>query len=165
MIGVFEAAEEMGSYLTRHFPLAEIESIGPCAQRTGVHGEWYGVRRRGKDTLYLTETMWHALMRRPVQITPIDPGFTLVRLGCDGDGPWSFSDQILAWALCYDGEVRPLTRDGVDGGIPFDDPVYVRMPDGTLDAGPHCDRIETLEEGLRQAQREWDASKVREATA
>jgi hypothetical protein len=165
MTGVFEAAEEVGGYATRHFPLAEIESIGPCAPRNGVTGEWWAVRRRSKDTLYLSERMLHGLLRRPVQIMPVDPAFTLVRFGCDADGPYSFSDPILAWALCYDGEMRPVTRDGVDGGIAYDEPVYVRMPDGTMEAGPHCDRIDSLEEGLKSAQRDWEASKARGATA
>lgn len=166
MIGMFEAATEVGSYATRHFPLADIESVAPCPPRNGEKGEWWYVRRRGDlDSVYLTETMWHGLLRRPVQIMPVDPAHTLVRFGCDAEGPWSFSDPILAWALCWDGEMRPVTRDGVDGGLPFWDPVYIRMPDGTLQAGPHCDRIDTLEEGLREAQRDWEARNARGATA
>ncbi len=166
MTGVFEAAEEVGGYFTRHFPLAGIESIGPCSQRKSVTDEWWAVRRRGDaDTVYLSERMRQKLIRRPVQIMPIDPAYALVRFGCDADGPWSFSDPILAWALCYDGEMRPVTRDGVDGGIPIDEPVYVRMPDGTMEAGPHCDRIDSLEEGLRLAQREWKAANARKAEA
>lgn len=165
MIGVFEAVEEMGGYSTRQFPLADITSIAPCAQRKAVGGDWYAVRRRDKDSVFLSERMWHELMRRPVQIMPIDATFSLVRFGCDAAGPWSFSDPILAWALCYDGEMRPVTRDGVDGGLPFDEPVYVRMPDGTMEAGPHCDRIDSLEEGLRSAQREWEAANARKVEA
>lgn len=165
MTGVFEAVEEIGSYSSRHFPLAEIESIGPCAQRKGGSSEWYAVRRRGKDTLYLSEPMWHDLLRRPLQIMPIDPAYALVRFGCDDNGPWHYSDQILAWALCFDGEMRPVTRDGVDGGIPFDDPVYIRMPDGTMEAGPHCDRIDSLEEGLEQARKDWEAANAKQVEA
>lgn len=165
MIGIFEAAEQVGGYATRQFPLADIESVGPCAARTGVTGSWYSVRRRNNDAVYLSERMWEALMRRPVQIMPVDPAYILVRFGCDSSGPWHFRDPILAWALCYDGEIRPVTRDGVDGGIPFDEPVYVQMPDGTMEGGPHCDRIDSLEEGLEVARKDWEAANARKVVA
>jgi hypothetical protein len=166
MIGMFEAVDELGSWSTRHYPLADIESVGSCAPGRAVKGEWWSVRRReNKSSVYLSESMWQNLMRHPVQIMPIDPSYSLIRFGCDGDGPWSFADHVLAWALCWDGEMRPITRDGVDGGLPFFDPVYIRMPDGTMEAGPHCDRIDSLEEGLKSAQRDWEAANTRKAEA
>lgn len=166
MIGMFEAAEELGSYSTRHFSLNDIESVASCAQRQGLRGDWWFVRRRDdQSSVYLSETTWQALMRRPVQIMPVDPSYAVVRFGCDADGPWHFADQVLAWALCWDGAMRPITRDGVDGGLPFWDPVYVRMPDGTLEAGPHCDRIDSIEEGLELARKDWEAANARQVTA
>jgi hypothetical protein len=166
MNGLFEAADQVGAYTTAQFPLADIEAIRPCAQRKGVTGEWWTVRRRGNlDCVYLSETMWQALMRRPVQLMPVDPAYSIVRFGCDSDGAWSMDERILAWALCWDGEMRPVARDGVDAGLPFWDPVYIRMPDGTLDAGPHCDRIDSVEEGIALARREWEAKNSREVKA
>lgn len=166
MNGLFEASDQAGGYTTGQFPLADIQSISACAPRRGVPGEWWVVRRRGDlDSVYLSETMWQSLMRRPVQLMPADPTYSIVRFGCDGDGAWTMSEQILAWALCYDGEMRPVTRDGVDAGLPFWDPVYIRMPDGTLDAGPHCDRIDTLDEAKALARREWEGNQASKAQA
>lgn len=166
MNGLFEAADQVGGYTTGQFSLADIESISTCAPRKGVAGEWWVVRRRGDlDSVYLSETMWQSLMRRPVQLMPIDPSYSIIRFGCDGEGAWTMSEQILAWALCWDGEMRPVTRDGVDAGLPFCDPVYIRMTDGTLDAGPHCDRIDSVEEAMAVARREWDAKQAREVQA
>lgn len=40
--------------------------------------------------------------------------------------------RVIAWALCFDGEVRPVTPNGVNDGNGRD--VYVELADGSIEA-------------------------------
>ncbi len=71
---------------------------------------------------------------RPAQIIPSEPGTQFVRAAIGGTLAESVivAEPVIAWALCLDGAVRPVTPQGVCGGASFWDDHYVEMPAGDI---------------------------------
>ncbi len=83
------------------------------------------------------------LLRRPMQLMPAEPGtFALHVWGTADDGGVNRT-PVIAWALCVDGEVRPVTPQGVNnGGMMRDGEGYVLMPNGSVQSvGEHADEV------------------------
>ena len=132
----------------RAISLDSIRSIGPRYKRRetwtgGTHA--YDARviyLRGpeddRSTAIVTQREFEALMRQPLQLMPAQPGTTLLRPYFPETGDLQiFATDVIAWALCVDGVVRPVTPGGVnDGG---DDEgnlqtgVFVELPGGKLE--------------------------------
>lgn len=83
------------------------------------------------------------LMRRPTQLMPAAPEtFALHVWGTAKDGGVNRT-PVIAWAICVDGEIRPVTPQGVnDGGMMHDGEGYVLMPNGSVQSvGEHADEV------------------------
>lgn len=73
------------------------------------------------------------LMRRPLQIIPAEAGISFLHIDLAGDGAWR--EPVIAWALCMDGQVRPVCPGGVNDDVSDSQhAVYVEMPDKTVRA-------------------------------
>ena len=97
--------------------LHEITSIGSLIEP--AKGAAYQlIHLRGGDDAsvraYPAEV--EALMKRPAQLLPAEPGSKLLYVGFDEDSPWVMRTPLIAWALCLDGFIRPVSPAGVDDG-------------------------------------------------
>jgi hypothetical protein len=80
-----------------------------------------------------------ALMKRPVQLLPAEQGTQLVYVGTHDPEPWITRTPLIAWALCFDGSIRPVTPAGVDDDT--NEPEigwWVEMRDGGFYAAVGC---------------------------
>ena len=101
----------------------------------------------------LTDTQADALQGRAVQIIPALPGVSLLSadLAPTLDESCILAEPVIAWALCVDGDIRPVTPAGVLGGRSIWDDHYVQMAGGIQAVGdltdPFCfsDRAEMLQ--------------------
>jgi hypothetical protein len=140
----------------RAIRLDSIQSIGPSHRKTEGHGErkWSfdartayldGPLRDGeRQTATLTEGEYERLLRRPVQLLPAEPGTSLIRGWAGGASVEMISTPVVAWALCVDGEMRPMTPNGVNDGYSDDGPddtgLFVELPGGRIEGiGEHTD--------------------------
>jgi hypothetical protein len=104
---------------------------------------------------------------------PVEPGTRLLTVfgGLTGDEP-PFVDTapIIAWALCIDGQVRPVTPAGVSRGYnPASSgnwyPDYLQLPDGAihqfgLDAEPeNFGSVAVVIEREARRQRNYEAER------
>lgn len=74
------------------------------------------------------------ILRRPVQLIPAQPGTQICRADpTSPSGPTVYRDQLIAWALCLDGEIRVVTPAGVNDGCGEpQEGIHVEMPDGKI---------------------------------
>ena len=128
-----------GSY-DRFVRINDIERLGV---RPAVEGERqrYFMRLQGGDAFDLNEIERDELLRRPVQIIPAEPGVSILRMGVDKGELWEVREALIAWALCLDGEVRPVAPNGIPNDT--QEAVYVEMPSGKIEgvgewADPCC---------------------------
>lgn len=126
MIGLFQ-----GRHFDRWRRLADIERLG---ERPPVEGERdrYFAKMRDGEMLEMFDYERDALLRRPVQLIPAEPGASIIRVSSKADDPWVYREPVIAWALCYDGGIRPVAPNG----IPDDTKqvAYVEMPGGRIQA-------------------------------
>lgn len=86
------------------------------------------------------------LFLRPVQIMPCESGLkTIVCYVEDHDGepkavPWR--SIMTGWALCLDGQVRPLTAAGVNDGRAAGNDIFVEFPCGRIAGVGETDPVE-----------------------
>ncbi len=132
MIGLFDTG--FGA-----FPLADIKAIQHVDQAAGQAEHYRLHRTSGAPTLTVFPHDYIDLMMRPVQIMPAESGTRLVAVYSAPFDEVAIADTepVLAWALCMDGQVRPILPSGVRRGYRFNDqnvwhPDYVQMPDGSL---------------------------------
>ena len=124
------------------YPLDQIERA-PAFWETGREGQ-VPVRVNGKSVMVCTfNGEFAGLLMRPTQLVPSEPGTRLLRVWVNVE---SNEDKVLkapvvAWALCFDGEVRPVTAHGVNGGNTISEPVYVEMPDGSVQSTSIHDEV------------------------
>lgn len=113
-------------------PLHMVSSV---STRTNEHGvEMADVRLLDGSTREQLGGSWNDFMRSAVQIIPAEPGTNLIHMdgGSEAD---IFFTPVIAWALCVDGELRPVTPSGVgdscgEPGVGW----HVLMPDGRVTA-------------------------------
>ncbi len=125
------------------YSLDQIEQLGPEHPAPASFGN-YAVRTlklKGGKSLDLGANDVDRLLMRPVQLLPAESGIGLCHWYLEDETPELSTTPVIAWALCVDGEVRPVTPGGVDGGTgTADGDCFVRLPDGTIrGVGTMCD--------------------------
>lgn len=133
MIGLVESCGEVCT-------LSDIKAVQHIYE-TPRYAEHYLLElHSGGEPLKLFAFDFAALEARPVQLMPVEPGTRLITVfgGLAGDEP-TFVDKapVIAWALCIDGQVRPVTPAGVIRGFnPANSgnwyPDYLELPSGAI---------------------------------
>ncbi|WP_294390360.1 hypothetical protein [uncultured Sphingomonas sp.] len=129
MIGFYHDPETDGAW-----SIDNIKSISPPSD-PGKHGSRYRVARRRDDTTFQIHSgVADAILRRPVQLMPCQPGTMLCHIEAQATEPHEvFFTPMVAWAICADGEIRPVTPAGVNDGLGEpNEGWYVKMPDGKI---------------------------------
>jgi len=123
MIGLFNLA------WNEELPLSRIEVI----RSHGTGDSTYRIKLTEEDHWRdLRPHAYRQLASRPVQLLPANPPVELVCWN-DDDELEIWFEPVIAWALCFDGQVRPVTASGVCNGSDYQDD-YVRYPDGRISA-------------------------------
>ncbi|MBM7405668.1 MULTISPECIES: hypothetical protein [Sphingomonas] len=128
-----------GIYNHRCFiPLHQVVSASSVENRHGV--EMLKLRQ-ADGTTNMDLMTWERFGETPVQLIPSEPGTNLLQIfsddgSDDGQAAEWFVEAIplIGWALCIDGEVRPVTASGVNDGVsePEDIGNFVEMPNGKV---------------------------------
>lgn len=129
MIGLHQPGWNTASH-----SLASIVGLGP--EKADAHGN--ATRElflcEGKVTR-LTARAIDQLLERPVQLLPAERGTELCHWDLDEQDPEIWYRAVIAWALCVDGEIRPVTPCGVnDGSSEPTQGNFVKLPDGRITA-------------------------------
>lgn len=133
MIGLVESCGDICT-------LADIKSVQHIYERPR-HAEHYLLKlHSGGEPLKLFAFDYAALEARPVQLMPVEPGTRLITVFAglaDDEKPIIDKAPIIAWALCVDGQVRPVTPAGVSRGFnPASSsnwyPDYIELPSGAI---------------------------------
>ncbi|KKC27314.1 hypothetical protein [Sphingomonas sp. SRS2] len=95
------------------------------------------VRLDGDELLDLHGHEVDRIRIRAVQMMPAAPGTAMIFPYRGDDGEMrGWNKPVIAWAICIDGEVRPVTPGGVNDGAPAGDFQFgVLMPDGRVIIG------------------------------
>ncbi len=113
------------------YPLHKITSIGREQDPGDGKALYREVRfEEGKVGFRLYGRQYENFVARPAQLIPSEPGCRLIRAE-DGQ---SWSEPLIGWALCLDGEIRPVTANGVLGGSSPSMHSWVQMPDSSVQA-------------------------------
>ncbi|WP_230771102.1 hypothetical protein [Sphingomonas sp. Leaf4] len=125
MIGLFNLS------WNEELPLSRIETI----RSHGTGDSTYRLKLTNDDYWYdLRPHAYRELASRPVQLLPANLPTEFVCWNDDGELDVWF-EPVIGWALCFDGQVRPVTAGGVCNGSYSDrDDDYVRYPDGRIRA-------------------------------
>lgn len=120
--------------------LSDIEAINERHASADWPNQDRYIKMRGGETFLASEHSVAALLRRPTQLVPAQPGVCLIRMGFDDGQEWEDREPLIAWAICLDGEVRPVVPHGIYNDA--NRAVFVEMPDGTIfgvgsDADPY----------------------------
>ena len=85
----------------------------------------------------LTDTQADALQGRAMQIIPTLPSVSLLSVDLEPtlEGSCILAEPVIAWALCVDGDIRPVTPAGVLSGRSIWDDHYVEMAGGIQSVG------------------------------
>lgn len=154
------------SPMGRHgaIPISSITEVSPTQKREGRSDTCLVRFKRPDRTIGALEV--HAfegdeLCKRVIQIIPAEPGARLLSPGIDDEGFYCGKTALIAWALCIDGEVRPLTPVGLYDG---NDEVtkfgwWVQLPSGgifetSMDAATVEDMAEL--ESVVTKRHEWE---------
>lgn len=91
--------------------------------------DWaYKITLTTGDTFIAESPDVSILCERPIQIMPAPAGTSVCHFGPDD---WTvYRRPVIAWAICADGEVRPVTPAGVNDSDDSSTQVVVEMPDG-----------------------------------
>jgi len=109
------------------------------ARGSGTYRKVHYTRGENGDFFEFYASDVDALMKRPVQLLPAEQGAQLVYVGTHDPEPWITRTPLIAWALCFDGSIRPVTPAGVDDDTT--EPAvgwWVQMADGSLHAAVGC---------------------------
>ena len=111
-------------------PLSDIASIGPeHKDAKGVVLRDVRLKAGANRTAYAQDMS--QLLHRPLQLIPAAAGTFVVRVWIDNGVGEASRTMVIAWANCVDGEVRPVTPQGVETDLP-NGTTYVMMADGTV---------------------------------
>lgn len=133
MIGLVESYGEICT-------LSDIKAVQHQYQ-TPRHAEHYLLQlHSGGEPLKLFAFDYAALEARPVQLMPVEPGTRLITVYgglAEDEKPLLDKAPIIAWALCIDGQVRPVTPAGVSRGFNSANsgnwyPEYLELPNGAI---------------------------------
>ncbi len=120
--------------------LSDIKAVQHHHQ-TPKHSEHYLLElHSGREPLKLFAFDYAALEARPVQLMPVEPGTRLITVYgglAENEKPFVDKAPIIAWALCIDGQIRPVTPAGVSRGFnPASSgnwfPEYLEFPNGAI---------------------------------
>lgn len=105
-----------------------------------------------------------ALLReRPTQIMPAASGTMVCHFASEGEA--IYRREVIAWALCMDGEVRPVTPAGINDCEDASAPVVVELPNGSCHErwydGSRCESVDEYARERRDAIAAREASKQR----
>lgn len=125
MSGVFDM-------LTGYYPLAHIRRISPV-QTDSKGWSFHHVKIDGVDgSVQIGESQVdEEILHRPIQLMPAESGTSLLRVWVENGVGKLGRTPIVAWALCFDGQIRVVTPQGVDDGSTTE-AAYVGMPDGSV---------------------------------
>jgi hypothetical protein len=144
------------------------------------HAEHYLLQlHSGGEPLRLFAFDYAELEARPVQLMPVEPGTRLITVfggPAENEAPFVDKAPIIAWALCFDGQVRPVTPAGVSRGFnPASSgnwfPEYLEFPNGAInqfgyDAEPEdFGSVAVVIERETRRQRNYAAERKARATA
>ncbi|MEG3162272.1 hypothetical protein U1763_17355 [Sphingomonas sp. LB2R24] len=133
MIGLVESCGDICT-------LSDIKAVQHRYQ-TPRHAEHYLLQlHSGGEPVKLFSCDYADLQARPVQLMPAEPGTRLITVFgglSEDEKPIVDKAPIIAWALCVDGQVRPVTPAGVSRGFnPASStnwyPEYLEMPNGAI---------------------------------
>ncbi len=161
------------------FPITEIHNVRYVEQRPGRAEHYVLDRRAAAKPLEIFPTEYADLMARPVQLLLAESGTRLIMVySMPGDAAAiADSDPVVAWALCLDGQVRPVLPSGVRRIYRFSDqnvwhPDYVQLPDGTIcqyglesEPGTYADIDAVIAEETARLQKHQARRDAAEATA
>jgi hypothetical protein len=125
------------TYSLGTFRPGDILSIEDAVTSTDGRADTHLVKLDGGRSARLLTNEVFAIMRRPVQLLPAEPGTCHIWAGVDrpedGGEYWVMTTPVIAWALCVDGEVRFVTARGVnDAGSGHYDELYIETPGGSI---------------------------------
>jgi hypothetical protein len=144
------------------------------------HAEHYLLQlHSGGEPLKLFAFDYAALEARPIQLMPVEPGTLLITVfggPAENEAPFVDKAPIIAWALCFDGQVRPVTPAGVSRGFnPASSgnwyPEYLEFSNGAIhqfgyDAEPEdFGSVAVVIERETRRQRNYAAERKARATA
>lgn len=172
MIGLLEIG-------TGAIPLADIKSLQLVYGGVGQAEHHVLTRHSGSSSLKVLAHEYTELMGRPIQLLPADIGTRLIMtFSSPGDDHvYADSDPVIAWALCVDGQVRPVLPSGVRRVYRFSDqnvwhPDYVQLPDGSIyqyglesEPGTYADIDAVIAEETARLQKHEAQRDAAEATA
>lgn len=115
-------------------PMHQIVSASPVENQHGVDM----LKLRQADGTTRTGLMtWEGFGQTPVQLIPSEPGTSFLHVFTDDSDAAEWSVEavpLIGWALCVDGDVRPVTASGINDGVsePHDIGNFVAMPNGKI---------------------------------
>ena len=153
-------------------PMDQVERATPMWESFGKHAD-PKVRLQGKS-VSLSPSELDMFLMRPTQLIPALAGTYVLNIWIEEGSTAGevYKSAVVAWALCFDGEVRPVTPYGVNGGHSVISTVHVELPDGSVrstsvhDENPTFDNVEAyrLVEGARKLKERADqAARTRAA--
>lgn len=129
---------------------SEIIAIGR-PQKTARGGEERTLTMRNGDEHTVSTYTTERLLMRPLQMIAAEPGTYHLRTWRDKGEFGVIKTPVVGWGLCADGDVRPVTPQGVHDCADRDTSTYVLMPDGSVQSvGEHTEPVwfDTEEEYL-----------------
>jgi hypothetical protein len=138
----------------RAFAIDNLIKIGARGRPDANGTRWHTLKFKDGETVEMSTHEIEMLLARPMKLLPAEAGSQLLNFYySDPEGPGISRTPLIAWALCLDGEIRPVTPSGVDDGISEpEDGWHVEMPGGRVFAannwhgGPGL--FETADEAL-----------------
>jgi hypothetical protein len=129
MIGLVESFGEA-------FSISDIGSV-VRVERQPRSAEHHVIKRTsGEVSGRLYGLDYDDLLGRPVQLVSAETGTSLLIVFVSDDDAFAVRIPVLAWALCMDGQVRPILPSGVRRRYSESTadwhPDYVEMPDGSI---------------------------------
>lgn len=119
----------------RMYSLSDVDWIGPerdLSNGRSVHD----VKIKGvADSTEIGVYEHNRMLMTPLQLIAAEKDTYLLDIWLEGDIMGGSRTPVIAWALCADGETRPVTPQGVSDGIEAPGRNhYVAMPDGSVHA-------------------------------
>lgn len=120
--------------------LSDIKAVQHIHERPRQAEHYLLQLHSGGGPLKLFSVDYAALEARPVQLMPAEPGTRLLTVFggfTEDEQPFVDKAPVIAWALCVDGQVRPVTPAGVSRGYnpaSIGDwfPDYLELPNGSI---------------------------------
>ena len=133
MIGLVESCGDVCT-------LADIKAVQHIYERPRQAEHYLLQLHSGREPLKMFAFDYAALEARPVQLMPAEPGTRLLTVfvgQTEDEVPFVDKLPVIAWALCIDGQVRPVTPAGVVRGFnPASSgnwyPDYLELPNGAI---------------------------------